>query len=111
MTELKRPEEVVYLGSFQGRTYGIYKTDRLHIAVFGKSGTGKSTLLKFLIKQHIDLGEGFSLLDPHGDLALEIVKLIPEDKVDRLVYIDPTTVKVFGRTVRINFLEYRDEWG
>ena len=112
MVELKLrcPEEVVYLGSFQEKTYGIYKADRLHIAVFGKSGTGKSTLLKFLIKQHIDLGEGFSLLDPHGDLALEIVKLIPKDRVDRLVYIDPTTVKVFGKTVRINFLEYRDDW-
>ena len=108
--ELKRLDEVVYLGSFKEKKYGIYKVDRLHIAVFGKSGTGKSTLLKFLIKQHIDLSEGFSLLDPHGDLALEIVKLIPEDRVDRLVYIDPTTVKVFEKTVRINFLEYRDDW-
>jgi len=74
------------------------------------SGTGKSTLLKSFIKQNIDEDEGFTLLDPHGDLALEIIKLIPEDRVDRLVYIDPTTVKVFGRTVRINFLEYRDDW-
>ncbi|KSW12227.1 hypothetical protein CF15_05590 [Pyrodictium occultum] len=65
-------------------------------------------MLKFLIKQHIDLGEGFTLLDPHGDLALEIVMLIPEDKIDRLVYIDPVTASVYGSTVRINFLEYRD---
>ncbi len=103
-------EEVVYLGAWENRRYGIYRRDRLHIAIFGKSGTGKSTLLKFLIKQHIDLGEGFSLLDPHGDLALEVVKLIPEDRIDKLVYIDPATTRVFGRTVRINFLEYRDEW-
>ena len=50
--ELKRLDEVVYLGSFKEKKYGIYKVDRLHIAVFGKSGTGKSTLLKFLIKPH-----------------------------------------------------------
>ena len=47
--------------------------DRLfHFLILGQTGTGKSTLLKNLIKQDTSAGVGFCLVDPHGDIANEL---------------------------------------
>lgn len=40
-----------------------------HCYVLGASGSGKSRLLEFLIRQHIQQDAGFCLVDPHGDLT------------------------------------------
>src|SRR5712664_2106755 len=40
-----------------------------HIAILGKTGTGKSSLLRFLLKQDIQAGRGFACFDLHGDLT------------------------------------------
>jgi energy-coupling factor transporter ATP-binding protein EcfA2 len=51
--------------------------DRLsHLYVIGQTGTGKSTLLKNLALQDARNGVGFCLIDPHGDLALELVNTL-----------------------------------
>lgn len=67
-------EPITYLGGTNGRQqkcrFGIYQSDRLfHKYILGQTGTGKSTLLLNMIKQDIDAGRGFCLIDPHGDLA------------------------------------------
>lgn len=62
---------------------------RHHLFIVGKTGTGKTTLLKNLILQDIDAGRGVALLDPHGDLAEELLDLIPSWRADDLVYFDP----------------------
>ena len=55
------------------RTFGILQPDRLHhMYIIGQTGTGKSTLLFNLMRQDLSQGNGFCLLDPHGDLAQEI---------------------------------------
>ena len=46
--------------------------------IIGKTGTGKSTLLKTMILQDISHGQGFALLDPHGDLSEAIRQSIPK---------------------------------
>jgi DNA-binding XRE family transcriptional regulator len=52
-----------------GRLFGIRRADRLsHMYAIGKTGVGKSTLFETLMRQDLDNGEGFALLDPHGDL-------------------------------------------
>ncbi len=51
-----------------------------HMYVIGKTGTGKSTLLKTLMLQDISAGEGLALFDPHGDLAEEVVSLVPPER-------------------------------
>ncbi len=44
--------------------------DRLsHMHIVGKTGTGKSTLLRTLCGEDLVAGRGFCLIDPHGDLA------------------------------------------
>ena len=50
--------------------FGQTLPDRLlHTYMIGQTGTGKSTLIDNLARQDIDRGQGFCLLDPHGDLA------------------------------------------
>lgn len=65
---------ITYLGKTNGRQeqrkFGIYQSDRLfHQYIIGQTGTGKSTLMLNMIRQDIDAGRGFCLIDPHGDLA------------------------------------------
>jgi DNA helicase HerA-like ATPase/DNA-binding MarR family transcriptional regulator len=99
--------EITVLGEFNSNKYGIYPKERTHIAIFGQTGTGKTTLISNLIKQNIDLSEGFALFDPHGDFANEVLKkLIPNEKMERVIYFDPTTAIRYNRIVQINFLEY-----
>lgn len=50
--------------------FGVSQKDRLmHLYVIGQTGTGKSTLLSNLAWQDVRDGNGFCLIDPHGDLA------------------------------------------
>ena len=72
---------------------------RLHLAIFGQTGTGKSTLLKSLILQDIEVGRGCMLLDPHGDLADELLEHIPRHRTDLVCVIDPAEL---ARAVAIN---------
>lgn len=64
---------------------------RQHVYVIGQTGTGKSTLLRNLILQDIEAGRGVALIDPHGDLAQEILDHIPPARTDDVVYFDPTS--------------------
>jgi hypothetical protein len=70
--------------------FGISVVDqRQHIYVIGKTGSGKTTLLRNMILQHIALGHGVGLIDPHGDLAEELLHHIPPHRADDLVYFNP----------------------
>jgi hypothetical protein len=69
--------------------FGIRRADRRnHMYLIGKTGTGKSTLLRTLMREDLEHGDGFALLDPHGDLAEEIVFLVPPDRQEDLIYLD-----------------------
>jgi energy-coupling factor transporter ATP-binding protein EcfA2 len=63
---------------------------RQHLYVIGQTGTGKSTLLRNLILQDIEAGRGVGLIDPHGDLAHDILDHIPPWRTDDIVYFDPS---------------------
>jgi hypothetical protein len=64
---------------------------RQHVYVIGQTGTGKSTLLRNLILQDIEEGRGVALIDPHGDLAADILEQIPPHRTNDVVYFDPAT--------------------
>ncbi len=69
----------------------IKDNDKLqHIYVIGKSGTGKSTLLKHMALSDINKGKGLCIIDPHGDLSNEILKGIPKERVKDLIYLNPS---------------------
>jgi len=72
------------------RPFGISPADhRHHVYIIGKTGSGKTTLLRNLLIQHIRLGHGVGLIDPHGDLAEEILNHVPPWRADHLVYFNP----------------------
>ncbi|MGA2907221.1 MAG: DUF87 domain-containing protein, partial [Terracidiphilus sp.] len=60
-----------------------------HGWLLGKSGTGKSTLLRNIIVAAIRYGMGIAVIDPHGDLIYDVFNYIPEDRLEDIVYIDP----------------------
>jgi hypothetical protein len=70
--------------------FGLLPADaRYHTYVIGKTGSGKTTLLRNLILQHLYLGHGVGLIDPHGDLAEELLDHYPPSRADDLVYFNP----------------------
>jgi hypothetical protein len=62
---------------------------RYHTYVIGKTGSGKTTLLRNLILQLILQGHGVGLIDPHGDLAEELLDHIPPSRAEQTVYFHP----------------------
>jgi energy-coupling factor transporter ATP-binding protein EcfA2 len=71
-------------------TVGLSLSDcRQHLYLVGKTGSGKTTLLRNLIVQHLAAGHGVGLIDPHGDLAEELLDCIPPSRADDLVYFNP----------------------
>lgn len=72
------------------KKFGIKKRDRArHMYVIGKTGTGKTTLLENMAIQDILNGEGVGIVDPHGEFAEKMLKFVPEDRVDDVLYFAP----------------------
>src|ERR1700733_11092053 len=73
----------------QETLFGIRQEDRLmHTYIIGKTGTGKSTLLKTMLLQDIVAGRGVCLLDPHGDLVQSIIEAVPAHRKDDVIYFN-----------------------
>lgn len=72
------------------RLFGIKRDDRRrHAYVIGKTGMGKSVLLTQLIYSDIEAGHGVCVVDPHGELAEDILNLIPSHRINDVIYFDP----------------------
>src|SRR5580704_17013963 len=61
-----------------------------HLYIVGKSGSGKSTYLFNQAMGDILAGEGVAVIDPHGDLALDILDAIPRSRINDACYLDVT---------------------
>jgi hypothetical protein len=72
------------------RTFGIKNEDRFsHVYIIGKTGTGKSTLIETMALQDLELGNGFALVDPHGELVERIASRIPASRQADTIYFNP----------------------
>lgn len=105
------PKEGVILGnvSYRGQEteVRIKRADRTrHMYVIGKSGSGKSVLLQYMAMQDILNGEGVGVIDPHGELVEDIMRNIPKERADDVVYFDPSDV---SRPMGLNMLEYETD--
>lgn len=85
----------------------------MHVAVFGKSGSGKSSLLKYMSQQDIEADRGFVYFDLHGDATPFLLRSIAarERKLrrhlsDKLVVIAPGDSEL---SVGLNPLEQESE--
>jgi energy-coupling factor transporter ATP-binding protein EcfA2 len=88
------PDTPIVIGKREGwgdaRPFGISAADHCHhVYIIGKTGSGKTTLLRNMLVQHIMQGHGVALIDPHGDLAEELLHHIPPGRADHLVYFNP----------------------
>jgi len=92
----------------EGRPRGIFEDERVHMAVVGFPGVGKSRFLLSLAVQDVRKGRGVLIIDPHGDLVKLFLTHVPRERWDDVIYIDPTTARDYGRVVKINFLEVKD---
>jgi len=107
----KIPKSGLFLGmsSFRGVRRPVYiKTDdrRRHIYIIGKTGVGKSELLKSLILQDIKAGRGVCFIDPH-DTVEKILEMIPPERAEDVIYFDPSDTQ---RPMGLNMLEaYTEE--
>ncbi|MFH1855101.1 MAG: type IV secretion system DNA-binding domain-containing protein, partial [bacterium] len=91
----------------QRRAFGIRPKDRRHhIYIIGKTGTGKSTLLKNMVIQDLRYNHGVALIDPHGDLVEDLLNFIPKNRTNEVVYFNPADKE---NPVGINILEAKGE--
>lgn len=101
------PLKGVFLGNniYRGETRRVnIKPDdrRRHFYIIGKSGTGKSTILKSMLKQDAANGKGLCLIDPHGDLVEGLLPHVPRERADDVIVFDPGDL---GRPMGMNILE------
>jgi hypothetical protein len=86
---------LTFLGEsvFRGKRtkFGIRQDDRRrHVYTIGKTGMGKSTLLENMVFADIHTGKGVAVIDPHGDLADAVLRMIPKERTNDVVLFDPT---------------------
>lgn len=74
--------------------FGIKIDDRRrHMYVIGQTGTGKTTFLENLAIHDILSGKGVAVIDPHGEFAEKMLSFIPEERIDDVIYFDPSDIK------------------
>lgn len=74
-----------------------------HFYIVGQTGTGKSSLLREMIRQDIQNGQGVAVIDPHGDLIENTLANIPKNRVEDVILFEPADIE---RPVGLNMLEY-----
>lgn len=98
----------VYLGTKEkdGSIASLLGADRRkHCALFGKSGVGKTTLMRNMIVADIFNGNGVTVIDPHGGLIEDILESIPKDRTNDVIYFNPADP---ARVLGLNVLESVD---
>jgi hypothetical protein len=86
---------------------GLTEAEReRHMFVIGGTGSGKTTLLKYQIIQDIQNGKGLAVIDPHGDLAEELLEYIPEERKKDLIYLNPDDL---DHPIGVNLLELPED--
>ena len=91
-------KDVVLFGktNFRNRqvAFGIKMDDRRrHMYVIGKTGMGKSELLKTIAIQDINDGRGLAFIDPHGDTVEDLLDYIPAERIKDVIYFNPSDLK------------------
>lgn len=76
------------------KIFGIKQDDRRrHMYVLGKTGTGKTTLLRNMAIQDIKEGNGLAVVDPHGELVEFLLENIPSNRINDVVYFNPADME------------------
>ncbi len=99
MANGKSPQDITPIGyhNYRGNAeqkFGIKFDDRRrHVYVVGKTGVGKSTLLENMAIADIEAGRGIAFIDPHGESAEKLLDFIPEERLDDVIYFNPSDME------------------
>ncbi len=78
--------------------------DRLrHFYEIGQTGTGKTYLMKNMIIQDMQNGDGCCYIDPHGSDIIDVLANVPRERWDDVIYFDPAYIP---RPMGLNMYEY-----
>jgi len=108
----KIPSSGLYIGKsqFRGLERQIFVGEedrRRHMYIVGRTGMGKTQLLKTMMLQDIYAGKGLCFIDPHGDAAEDLLEMIPPERAEDVIYFDPSDI---SRPFGLNMLEsYTEE--
>lgn len=105
---LNLPQEGVVLGinvyQREKKEVRILDEDRRrHLYIIGQTGTGKTSLMQNLFIQDMVQGKGVCYLDPHGDTAEYLMGLVPDSRINDVIYFNPGD---FERSFGLNMLEW-----
>jgi hypothetical protein len=105
------PKTGVLLGYnvFRSQKTPVYikEADRSrHFYIIGKSGSGKSVMLSYMARQDAINGNGFCVIDPHGDLIEDVLEFVPKERVKDVVVFNPGDSE---RPMGLNMLEVRND--
>ena len=100
-------EELTPLGrtNFRGSniSFGMWPNDRRrHVYIIWKTWMGKSTLLENMIIDDIRKGRWVAVIDPHGDLAEQVIWFIPKNRTNQTIIFDPSDTEF---PIAFNMLE------
>jgi len=98
--------------NFRGQEakFGIKTKDRRqHMYVIGKTGVGKTVLLKNMALQDINEGRGLCIIDPHGEFVEEVVDKIPAHRVNDVIYFNPadTEYPIGFNVLQVSDVKYK----
>lgn len=97
------------LTNFRGinHQFGMLRRDRSrHIYIIGQTGAGKSGLLELFALSDIFYNQGYCIIDPHGDFAINNLRFVPESRIKDVVYFNPADTEF---PVAFNPLEISDD--
>lgn len=95
--------EAVYRGEKKEVNIATRNDRRRHFYIIGQTGVGKTTVMREMIRQDMEKGEGVGIVDPHGDLVEDTLKNVPEDRIDDVVLFEPFDR---ARPCGLNMLEW-----
>ena len=107
-TELPNSGEVligkaVFRGEEKPVWFASVKDRRRHFYIVGQTGTGKTSLLREMIRQDIQKGRGVGVIDPHGDLIEATLANVPKERAEDVILFEPFDME---RPCGLNMLEW-----
>src|SRR5436309_556949 len=83
-----------------GQNVWIYPEKRIEgLYVLGKTGSGKTTMLKTMAKQDMEIGNGLCVIEPAGDLTNELCAMVPKHRLQDTIFLNPLDDHSFGLNI------------
>lgn len=79
---------------------------RRHMYIIGRTGVGKTEIMKNMAVQDIANGEGLCIIDPHGDFIEDVLPHVPKQRAEDVILFEPADIE---RPMGLNMLEVYSE--